>query len=49
MQAVEFAVLALTARCFSQDKEFRTQAESSRRVVWDMETRCFLDADAVAM
>uniref|UniRef100_A0A8D2MZK1 Cilia and flagella associated protein 70 n=1 Tax=Zonotrichia albicollis TaxID=44394 RepID=A0A8D2MZK1_ZONAL len=33
----------------SEDKEFRTQAESSRRVVWDMETRCFLDADAVAV
>uniref|UniRef100_A0A8C5JVF4 WD repeat domain 90 n=1 Tax=Junco hyemalis TaxID=40217 RepID=A0A8C5JVF4_JUNHY len=33
----------------SEDKEFRTQAESSRRVVWDMETRCFLDADAVAI
>ncbi|XP_058672094.1 cilia- and flagella-associated protein 70 [Ammospiza caudacuta] len=33
----------------SEDKEFRAQAESSRRVVWDMETRCFLDADAVAV
>ncbi|NWZ95791.1 CFA70 protein, partial [Nesospiza acunhae] len=33
----------------SEDKEFRSQAESSRRVVWDMETRCFLDADAVAI
>ncbi|XP_030085475.2 cilia- and flagella-associated protein 70 isoform X1 [Serinus canaria] len=33
----------------SEDKEFRSQAESARRVVWDMETRCFLDADAVAV
>ncbi|CAN8192429.1 unnamed protein product [Coccothraustes coccothraustes] len=33
----------------SEDREFRSQAESARRVVWDMETRCFLDADAVAV
>lgn len=49
MQAVEFAVLALTARCFSQDVEFRIQAESMKRIVWDTEMRCFLDAAAVAV
>lgn len=49
MQAVEFAVLAVTALCFSQDREFRTQAESSKRIVWDTERRCYLDAAAVAV
>ncbi|XP_039587637.1 cilia- and flagella-associated protein 70 isoform X4 [Passer montanus] len=32
----------------SEDRAFRIQAESSRRVVWDTEIRCFLDAAAVA-
>lgn len=46
---VEIAVLALTARCFSQDREFRIQAESMKRIVWDMERRCYLDPAAVGM
>ncbi|NXT09173.1 CFA70 protein, partial [Prunella fulvescens] len=33
----------------SEDKEFRIQAESMKRVVWDTEMRCFLDAAAVAV
>lgn len=49
MQAVGFAALALTARCLSQDREFRLQAESTKRIVWDTERRCFLDAASVAM
>ncbi|NXQ04962.1 CFA70 protein, partial [Vidua macroura] len=32
----------------SEDMEFRIQAESTKRIVWDTETRCFLDAAAVA-
>lgn len=48
MQAVEIAVLALTTCCFSQDREFRIQAESMKRIVWDMERRCYLDPAAVA-
>lgn len=49
MQAVEIAVLALTVHYFSQDKEFRIQAESTKRIVWDMERRCYLDPAAVVM
>ncbi|KFQ55488.1 Tetratricopeptide repeat protein 18, partial [Nestor notabilis] len=30
-----------------EDREFRTQAESMKRVVWDMESRCYLDPAAV--
>ncbi|XP_056359043.1 cilia- and flagella-associated protein 70 isoform X1 [Oenanthe melanoleuca] len=33
----------------SEDREFRMQAESTKRVVWDTERRCFLDAAAVAV
>ncbi|XP_068062591.1 cilia- and flagella-associated protein 70 isoform X3 [Anomalospiza imberbis] len=33
----------------SEDKEFRLQAESTKRIVWDTEMRCFLDAAAVAV
>ncbi|XP_050173589.1 LOW QUALITY PROTEIN: cilia- and flagella-associated protein 70 [Myiozetetes cayanensis] len=33
----------------SEDREFRTQAESTRRIVWDVERRCYLDAAAVAV
>ncbi|NXQ42973.1 CFA70 protein, partial [Catharus fuscescens] len=33
----------------SEDKEFRMQAESMKRIVWDTERRCFLDAAAVAV
>ncbi|NWT57109.1 CFA70 protein, partial [Erythrocercus mccallii] len=33
----------------SKDREFRIQAESAKRIVWDMERRCFLDAAAVAV
>lgn len=47
--AVEFADLAVAARCVSQDREFRIQAESAKRIVWDTERRCFLDAAAVAV
>ncbi|NXX28082.1 CFA70 protein, partial [Nicator chloris] len=32
----------------SEDREFRIQAESTKRIVWDTEKRCFLDAEAVA-
>lgn len=47
MQAVEIAALALTACCFSQDREFRIQAERMKRIVWDTERRCYLDPAAV--
>ncbi|KAM4657316.1 cilia- and flagella-associated protein 70 [Amazona ochrocephala] len=30
-----------------EDREFRIQAESMKRVVWDMESRCYLDPAAV--
>uniref|UniRef100_A0A8C0VLE7 Cilia and flagella associated protein 70 n=1 Tax=Cyanistes caeruleus TaxID=156563 RepID=A0A8C0VLE7_CYACU len=33
----------------SEDREFRIQAESMKRIVWDTERRCFLDAAAVAV
>ncbi|NXQ62636.1 CFA70 protein, partial [Anthoscopus minutus] len=33
----------------SEDREFRIQAESRKRIVWDIERRCFLDAAAVAV
>ncbi|NWV11797.1 CFA70 protein, partial [Ptilonorhynchus violaceus] len=33
----------------TEDMEFRIQAESSRRIVWDMENRCYLDAAAEAV
>ncbi|XP_072791682.1 cilia- and flagella-associated protein 70 isoform X3 [Taeniopygia guttata] len=33
----------------SEDMEFRIQAESMKRIVWDTEIRCFLDAAAVAV
>ncbi|NWI03165.1 CFA70 protein, partial [Tichodroma muraria] len=33
----------------SEDREFRIQAESAKRIVWDTEARCFLDAAAVAV
>ncbi|NWZ41334.1 CFA70 protein, partial [Brachypodius atriceps] len=33
----------------SEDREFRIQAESAKRIVWDTERRCFLDAAAVAV
>lgn len=49
MQAVKFGLLALTVCCFSQDREFRIQAESMKRIVWDMERRCYLDPAAVLM
>ncbi|KAM7038916.1 cilia- and flagella-associated protein 70 isoform 4-T4 [Acridotheres tristis] len=32
-----------------EDREFRMQAESTKRIVWDTERRCFLDAAAVAV
>uniref|UniRef100_A0A8B9ZLX9 Cilia and flagella associated protein 70 n=1 Tax=Anas platyrhynchos TaxID=8839 RepID=A0A8B9ZLX9_ANAPL len=31
----------------TQDKEFRIQAESTKRIVWDTERRCYLDPAAV--
>ncbi|NXW41314.1 CFA70 protein, partial [Nyctiprogne leucopyga] len=31
-----------------EDREFRIQAESTKRIVWDMERRCYLDPAAVA-
>jgi len=49
MQAAEIAVLPLTACCFSQDREFRIQAESMKRIVWDTERRCYLDPTAVVV
>ncbi|NWX28506.1 CFA70 protein, partial [Notiomystis cincta] len=33
----------------SEDREFRIQAESMKRIVWDTERRCYLDAAAVAV
>ncbi|NWW21581.1 CFA70 protein, partial [Falcunculus frontatus] len=33
----------------SEDREFRMQAESMKRIVWDTERRCYLDAAAVAI
>ncbi|NXB03961.1 CFA70 protein, partial [Cnemophilus loriae] len=33
----------------SEDREFRIQAESTKRIVWDTERRCYLDAAAVAV
>ncbi|NXI76764.1 CFA70 protein, partial [Rhipidura dahli] len=33
----------------SKDREFRMQAESAKRIVWDTERRCYLDAAAVAV
>ncbi|NXT71680.1 CFA70 protein, partial [Chaetops frenatus] len=33
----------------SKDREFRIQAESTKRIVWDTERRCYLDAAAVAV
>ncbi|NXU12801.1 CFA70 protein, partial [Pardalotus punctatus] len=33
----------------NEDREFRIQAESTKRIVWDTERRCFLDAAAVAV
>ncbi|XP_041893441.1 cilia- and flagella-associated protein 70 isoform X5 [Corvus kubaryi] len=33
----------------SKDREFRRQAESTKRIVWDTERRCYLDAAAVAV
>ncbi|XP_059682490.1 cilia- and flagella-associated protein 70 [Gavia stellata] len=32
-----------------EDKEFRIQAESMKRIVWDMERRCYLDPAAVVI
>ncbi|XP_051487863.1 cilia- and flagella-associated protein 70 isoform X1 [Apus apus] len=31
-----------------EDREFRMQAETSRRIIWDMERRCYLDPAAAA-
>ncbi|NXG64176.1 CFA70 protein, partial [Hemiprocne comata] len=31
-----------------EDREFRIQAESRRRIIWDMERRCYLDPAAAA-
>ncbi|XP_032053293.1 cilia- and flagella-associated protein 70 [Aythya fuligula] len=31
----------------TEDREFRIQAESMKRIVWDMERRCYLDPAAV--
>ncbi|NXX23214.1 CFA70 protein, partial [Podargus strigoides] len=31
-----------------EDREFRIQAESAKRIVWDMERRCYLEPTAVA-
>ncbi|NXA05697.1 CFA70 protein, partial [Sapayoa aenigma] len=33
----------------NEDREFRIQAETGKRIVWDMERRCYLDAAAVAV
>ncbi|GAB0196303.1 cilia- and flagella-associated protein 70 [Grus japonensis] len=30
-----------------EDREFRIQAESMKRIIWDMERRCYLDSAAV--
>ncbi|NXJ80316.1 CFA70 protein, partial [Trogon melanurus] len=32
----------------TEDREFRIQAENAKRIVWDMERRCYLDAAAAA-
>ncbi|XP_009885688.1 PREDICTED: tetratricopeptide repeat protein 18 [Charadrius vociferus] len=32
-----------------EDREFRIQAESMKRIVWDMERRCYLDPAAVGI
>ncbi|KFV19639.1 Tetratricopeptide repeat protein 18, partial [Tauraco erythrolophus] len=32
-----------------EDREFRIQAESKKRIVWDMEGRCYLDPAAVVV
>ncbi|NXI39074.1 CFA70 protein, partial [Galbula dea] len=32
-----------------EDREFRIQAESTKRIVWDMEGRCYLDPAAAAV
>ncbi|NXN73160.1 CFA70 protein, partial [Himantopus himantopus] len=32
-----------------EDREFRIQAESMKRIVWDMERRCYLDPAAVVI
>ncbi|KAM9291192.1 cilia- and flagella-associated protein 70 [Morus bassanus] len=32
-----------------EDREFRIQAESMKRIVWDMERRCYLDPAAVVV
>ncbi|XP_032857451.2 cilia- and flagella-associated protein 70 isoform X2 [Tyto alba] len=32
-----------------EDKEFRIQAESMKKIVWDMERRCYLDPAAVVI
>ncbi|NXW04379.1 CFA70 protein, partial [Fregetta grallaria] len=32
-----------------EDREFRVQAESMKRIVWDMERRCYLDPAAVVV
>ncbi|NWS74246.1 CFA70 protein, partial [Crotophaga sulcirostris] len=32
-----------------EDREFRIQAESSKRIIWDTERRCYLDPAAVAI
>ncbi|XP_075021941.1 cilia- and flagella-associated protein 70 [Calonectris borealis] len=32
-----------------EDREFRIQAESTKRIVWDMERRCYLDPAAVVV
>ena len=45
MEAVEFVLLTvyglLTVSYISQDREFRIQAESMKRIVWDKERRCY--------
>ncbi|NWV61602.1 CFA70 protein, partial [Malurus elegans] len=33
----------------TEDREFRIQAESKKKIVWDMERRCFLDVVSVAV
>uniref|UniRef100_A0A8B9RX25 Cilia and flagella associated protein 70 n=1 Tax=Accipiter nisus TaxID=211598 RepID=A0A8B9RX25_9AVES len=32
-----------------EDREFRIQAESTKRIVWDMERRCYLDPAAIVI
>lgn len=43
------SVRLLTVSYISQDREFRIQAESMKRIVWDKERRCYLDPAAVLM